>query len=179
MTRMSALLERNEKFAADYTAVPLGPPQSGVLVVTCMEHRVDPAITLGLQMGETPVIRNTGGRVTDAVIGDIAYIGHIASQFFAGQNDSDDLFEVAIIHHTQCGTGFLADPTFRGQVAEFSGLSDEALVAYAVTDPYATVQLDVDTLLASPKLSPRISVSGHVYHIETGRVSTVVDARRP
>jgi carbonic anhydrase len=37
----------------------------------------------------------------------------------------------------------------------------------------------VERLLSSPRLSPKVSVSGHVYEIETGRVSTVLDARRP
>jgi carbonic anhydrase len=31
----------------------------------------------------------------------------------------------------------------------------------------------------SPLLPPRMSVSGHVYDIETGRVTTVLDARHP
>jgi len=34
-------------------------------------------------------------------------------------------------------------------------------------------------LLASPLLSPKVSVSGHVYDIATGRVTTTVDARYP
>jgi len=54
-----------------------------------------------------------------------------------------------------------------------------ALAASAVTDPHVTVKADVERLLASPLLSPKVSVSGHVYDIGTGRVTTVVDARRP
>ena len=38
---------------------------------------------------------------------------------------------------------------------------------------------DVERLLTSPLLSPKVSVSGHVYDIATGRVTTVVDARHP
>jgi hypothetical protein len=30
-------------------------------------------------------------------------------QLFGGQGAPDTLFEVAVVHHTQCGTGFLAD----------------------------------------------------------------------
>src|SRR5258708_12618593 len=64
MTKMSPLLERNEQFAATYTAGPLGPPAAQVVIVTCLDHRVDPAITLGLGLGDAVVIRNTGGPVT-------------------------------------------------------------------------------------------------------------------
>jgi len=179
MTRMAPLLERNEQFARTYTPAPLSPPTAQMIIVTCLDHRVDPAIVLGLQLGEAPVIRNAGGRVTQAVIEDIAYLAFLAEQLFGAQLDPGRLFEVAVIHHTQCGTSFLTDPSFRQQAAAATGLSEVALEAAAVGDPQVTVKADVERLLASPLLSPKVSVSGHVYDIATGRVTTAVDARRP
>ena len=178
MTKMTPLLERNEQFARTYTPVPLGLPAAQVLVVTCLDHRVDPAIVLGLQLGDAPVIRNAGGRVTQAVIDDIAYLGFLAEQLF-GDQAADDLFEVAVVHHTQCGTGFLADPDFRHQAAEATGVPEATLDASAVADPHLTVKTDVERLLASPLLSPKVSVSGHVYDIATGHVTTTLEARYP
>jgi carbonic anhydrase len=117
MTRMTPLLERNEQFARTYTPAPLGPAAAQVVIVSCLDHRVDPAIVLGLQLGDAPVIRNAGGRVTQAVIDDIAFLGYLAEQLFAGQaaqgqgqdeqrqdgpGTPDRLFEVAIVQHTQC-----------------------------------------------------------------------------
>jgi carbonic anhydrase len=177
MTRMTPLLQRNEQFARTYTPIPLGPPAAQVVVVTCLDHRVDPAIVLRFALGDAPVIRNAGGRVTQAVIDDLAYLAFLAGQLFGGQLADDRLFEVAIVHHTQCGTGFLADPGFRNQAAAATGLSEEVLEASAVADPHTTVEADVERLLTSPLLSPRVSVSGHVYDVETGRVTTVLDAR--
>jgi carbonic anhydrase len=194
MTRMTPLLERNEQFARTYTPAPLGPAAAQVVIVSCLDHRVDPAIVLGLQLGDAPVIRNAGGRVTQAVIDDIAFLGYLAEQLFAGQaaqgQGQDErrqdgpgtpvrLFEVAIVQHTQCGTGFLADPGFRHRAAEATGLSETDLEAEAVTDPHITVKGDVERLLSSPLLSPKVSVSGHVYDIATGRLTTEVDARYP
>ena len=179
MTRMTPLLERNETFASSYTPAPLGLPARQVLILTCLDHRVDPAIVLGLQLGDTPVIRNAGGRVTPAVIDDIAFLAFLAGQLFGDQRTDGTLFEVAVIHHTQCGTGFLADPAFRHQAAEATGLPEPALEASAVADPYVTVRADVERLLASPLLSPKVSVSGHVYDIATGRLTTTVEARYP
>jgi carbonic anhydrase len=182
MTRMTSLLERNEQFARAYTPAALGIPAQQLLIVTCLDHRVDPAITLGLQLGDAPVIRNAGGRVTQAVIEDIAFIGFLASQLFAGQAGQDPdgpLFEVAVVHHTQCGTGFLADPGFRRQAAAATGLPEAALEASAVTDPNLTVAADVQRLLTAPSLPPKVSVSGHVYDIATGRLTTTHDARYP
>ena len=98
---------------------------------------------------------------------------------FGGQGAPDTIFEVAVVHHTQCGTGFLADPAFRHQAAEATGLPEAALEASAVADPHATVRADVERLLRAPSLSPKVSVSGHVYDIATGHVTTVEDARYP
>jgi carbonic anhydrase len=195
MTRMTPLLERNEQFARTYTPAALGVPAAQMLIVTCLDHRVDPAIVLGLQLGDAPVIRNAGGRVTQAVIDDIAYLAFLAGQLFGDQGAADGrdqgaadgrdqgaagtLFEVAVVHHTQCGTSLNADPGWRHQAAEATGLSEAALEASAVADPYATVRADVELLLASPLLSPKVSVSGHVYDIATGRLTTTIDARYP
>ena len=179
MTTMTPLLERNEQFARTYTPAALGLPTAQVLIVTCLDHRIDPAAVLGLQMGDAPVIRNAGGRVTPAVIDDIAFLAFLAEQLSGGESAADTLFEVAVVHHTQCGTGFLADPGFRHQAAEATGLSEADLEASAVTDPHITVKADVERLLTSPLLSPKVSVSGHVYDIATGRVTTTLDARYP
>lgn len=179
MTKLTPLLERNEQFARTYSPAALGLPVVPVLVVTCLDHRVDPAIVLGLQLADAPVIRNAGGRVTDAVIDDIAYLSFLAEQLRGGEGEADTLFEVAVIHHTYCGTGFLADPSFRQRAAEATGLSEAELETSAVAEPHATVKADVERLLASPLLSAKVSVSGHVYDIATGLVTVTIDARYP
>ena len=179
MTRLNPLLERNDQFARSYTPAPLGPPAAQTVIVTCLDHRVDPAIVLGLRLGDAPVIRNAGGRITQAVIDDISYLAFLAEQLFGDQIAADSLFEVAIVHHTQCGTSLLADPGFRHQAAEATGRSEADLEASMVADPHTTVKTDVERLLSSPSLSPKVSVSGHVYDIDTGRVTTTVDARYP
>ena len=176
MTNMTPMLQRNEQFASSYEPVPLAPPATQTVVVACADHRVNPTIVLGLQLGDALVMRNNGGRVTQAVVDDIAYLAYLAEHVFGFQ---ETLFEVAVMHHTQCGTGFLADPDFRERTAAATGLGEAALAAAAVADPHVTVKADVERLLASPLLSPKVSVSGHVYDIETGRVTTVLDPQYP
>jgi carbonic anhydrase len=177
-SRMTPLLEHNEQFARTFTPVPLGLPAAQVIVVTCLDHRVDPAITLGLKLGDAPVLRNAGGRVTESFIDEIAYLAFLGRKILGGQVTDDTPVEVAVIHHTQCGTGFLADPGFRREASEATGADEAALEASAVADPSITVKADVERLLASSRIPPRMSVSGHVYDVETGRVTTVVDATR-
>jgi carbonic anhydrase len=170
MTRMTQLLDRNEQFARTYTPAALGVPTVPMVVVTCLDHRVDPAIVLGLHLGDAPVIRNSGGRITQAVIDDVAYLAFLAERLLESRGGNTD---------TQCGTGFLADPTFRHLAAEATGLPEAALESSAVTDAHTTVKADVERLLTAPSLSPKVSVSGHVYDLATGRVTTTVDARYP
>jgi carbonic anhydrase len=179
MTRMTPLLERNEQFARTYTPVALGLPAAQVLVVSCLDHRVDPAIVLGLRLGDAPVIRNAGGRVTQAVIEEMAYLAFLARKLFEGQLADGRLFEVAIVHHTECGTGFLADPGFRREAAAATGVPEALLQDSAVVDPHTTVKADVERLLTAPLLPPGVTISGHVYDIATGRVTTIIDVPLP
>ena len=59
-----------------------------------------------------------------------------------------------------------------------TGVDEDTLRASAVADPATTVTADVERLLSSPLLPATVSVSGHVYDPDTGRVRTVVDTRQ-
>jgi carbonic anhydrase len=176
-TKMTPLLERNELFTRTFAPVPLALPAAQVIIVTCLDHRVAPEITLGLKLGDAPVLRNAGGRVTQPVIEEIAYLAFLGRRLSGGQLPADIGVEVAVIHHTQCGTGFLAEPGFRSEASQATGVAEAALEASAVADPHTTVKGDVDLLLSSSLLPPRMGVSGHVYDVDTGRVTTVVATR--
>jgi carbonic anhydrase len=173
---IASLLRRNQRFARTFTPVPMGPPAENVLVVTCLDHRVDPSTFLGLDLGDAPVIRNAGGRVTPEVIDDIAVFAFVAERMFAGRDTDETLFEVAVIHHTQCGSGLLADDDFRHGYAQLIGGDEVELADHAVSDPTASVATDVERLRSARPISPRVAVSGHVYDVVTGEVTTVVRA---
>src|SRR3989449_3428836 len=101
---VDAALERNRAFAAaggHQGAVVF--PNLRLFVITCLDPRVDPAHFLGLDLSDAVVVRNVGGRVTPEVINDVAYIGHITENVLR----EGPLFEVAVIQHTQCGSGAL------------------------------------------------------------------------
>jgi carbonic anhydrase len=172
MTNFDPLLERNRAFAATGVHEGLTPiPRHQVFVVTCIDGRVDPARILGLELGDALVMRNAGGRVTDEVIEEVAFVGHVTESMFG---DEAPPFEVAVVHHTGCGTGFLADDEFRRRFAGRIGADEAVLADRAVTDPTATVQADMERLRRSPLLPGHASVSGHVYDVDTGLIHTVV-----
>jgi carbonic anhydrase len=171
MTAMNIALalERNRAFAArkgHQGAVVF--PNLRLFVITCLDPRVDPAHFLGLDLSDAIVVRNVGGRVTPEVINDVAFIGQIAENVIP----DGPLFEVAVIHHTQCGTGALADDEFRRRYADRIGADESALREHAILDPAATVTIDVERIRSSPAISPRVTVSGHVYDVATGLVHT-------
>jgi carbonic anhydrase len=171
MPHIDPALDRNREFAASgaYRDITI-MPRLNLLVVTCLDPRVDPAAFLGIGLGDAAVLRNAGGRVTDDVVREISFL----SQLVEGVIPEGPLFEVAVIHHTQCATGALADDDFRHRYAERIGADPDSLTDGAVLDPAATVRSDVERLRAAPSVSERASISGHVYDVTTGLVSTVL-----
>jgi carbonic anhydrase len=170
---LEAALQRNRAFAAaggHRGAVVF--PNLSLFVITCLDPRVDPTQFLGLGLSDAMVLRNVGGRVTPEVIDDVAFIGQLAETALP----DGPLFEVAVIHHTQCGTGALADDTFRRRYAQRIGADEADLRERAVLDPTATITRDVERLRSAPAISPRVAVSGHVYDVVTGLVQTVIGA---
>lgn len=170
---MIEALARNRAFAAagGHEGVSMFPALR-LLVVTCLDPRVDPAHILGVEPGDAMVVRNGGGRVTPEVINNVVFVRQLAGSAVP----EGPLFEVAVIHHTECGSRALADDAFRHRYAELVGADEPALREYAITDPAASVASDVALLRGASAISPRIGVSGHVYDVATGLVETVIPA---
>lgn len=174
MPDIDGLLVRNKHFAttsawkdADFRA------RNAVYVISCLDPRVDPFAFLELTLGDATVVRNVGGRISQAVLDDIAYIGYLQGKLIPG----GPTFEVVVVHHNQCGSHFLADPEFRRGFVDLMRIDDDtALREKAVVDPADTVRIDVDKVLTCPTLPRTITVSGRTYDVTTGLLTTVVPA---
>jgi carbonic anhydrase len=170
---LAQLLDRNNAFAKtdakdNVPAIPFIPNMQ-TFILTCIDPRVDPTNILGLDLGDAIVCRNVGGRVTPAVIQDVAWISFLHEV----KTPDAPWFELAIIHHTDCGSGLFADEGLRHGFAE-RGFDESALTELPVLDPAHTVGLDVQRLTAAPQVSPAITISGYVYDLRTGLLTTVV-----
>ncbi|WP_433893697.1 carbonic anhydrase [Streptomyces sp. CA-111067] len=170
--------ERNARFAATDAKkkVPEIPfiPFKQVYVITCVDPRVEPAAILGVELGEAIVARNIGGRITPSVIKDLLWICHLHEE----KTPDADWFEVAVIHHTDCGSGLFADEELRRGYAARGGHDEQTAADMAVLDPAKTVQQDIELLRAAPELASSIDsfkIGGHAYDLTTGQVTTVVD----
>jgi carbonic anhydrase len=179
MSNIDSLRPRNAAFAASdvWHNTPRLPflPHKGLYVITCIDPRVDPADFLGLEFAEAIVARTVGGRITPGVIQDVAYIGYLVES----KAPEGPYFEAAIIHHTDCGSGLLADEELRHGFSERTGYDEEMLEDLPVLDPPATVRADVERLLSDPRISRHITVSGHVYDVHTGLLTTIVEPASP
>jgi carbonic anhydrase len=170
-------LERNVQFAATDAKdhVPEIPfiPSKQLYLITCIDPRVEPAAIVGAELGEAIVARNIGGRVTPAVIKDLLWILHLHENLAPDA----DWFEIALIHHTDCGSALFVRDNLRLGYVSRGGWDDQTALAMAVVDPSKTVADDVEALLSAPELQPTIKhvrVGGYVYDLGTGKITTIV-----
>jgi carbonic anhydrase len=170
---LEQLLDRNKAFARTDAKdkVPAIPfvPNKQTFILTCIDPRVDPTNILGLDLGDAIVCRNVGGRVTAAVIQDVAWISYLHEV----KTPDAPWFELAIIHHNDCGSGLYADAELRHGFAA-RGFDESALIELPVLDPAETVRLDVQRLSTAPQVSANITISGYAYDLHTGLLTTVV-----
>ena len=57
------------------------------------------------------------------------------------------------------------------------GVDERTLADTPVLDPARTVRTDVERVLWADEIPPNVRVSGHVYDVKTGLVTTIVDAK--
>ncbi len=177
MTNFDELLRNNARFAATdvkdhQPAIPFVPNQQ-TYILTCIDPRVDPAQLFGLDLGDAIVARTVGGRVTPAVLRDLAWISYLHEV----KTPDAEWFDLAIVHHTDCGSGLFADDRLRRDFAARGGFDEAELAGLAVLDPAATVAADVRKVLSYPHVSPRIRVTGLAYDLKTGVAEVIASPR--
>ncbi len=170
MTLIDDVLQRNEIFARERFSPKLKIiPSTKTMIIGCVDPRVDPAPILGLEPGDAAVIRNVGGRVTPDTLETLEMLGLVAK---AGGGALGAGWNLIVLHHTDCGiTRLTSAPEL---LASYFGVAPAALDALAITDPYASVAIDVAALKANPGIPGGFLVTGLVYDVATGRMETVV-----
>ncbi len=162
MSSTDELLKNNEAYAAafDKGDLPL-PPATKVAVVACMDARLQVYEVLGLDVGDSHIIRNAGGVVTDDVIRSLAI-----SQRLLGTE------EIVLIHHTDCGMLTFTDDEFKAQLEEETGIKP-AWAAEAFTDLDGDVRQSIARIKASPFVPKTDAIRGFVYDVHTGALREV------
>jgi carbonic anhydrase len=154
----------NRRFSAAFTGGQLaGAPARRLIVVTCMDARIDPMRILGLRDGDAHILRNAGGRVSDDIIRSV-----IVSQQLLGTR------QIVLMHHTRCGLLNVTNEELRQRLRPQLGASVDAIDFLPLgADPMASVREDVQHLRNSSALAPDSEVRGYVYDVTTGRITSV------
>ena len=154
-------LTNNDAYAAAFSGpLPL-PPSKHVAVLACMDARLNVYAILGLQEGESHVIRNAGGAVTDDGIRSLAI-----SQRLLGTR------EIILIHHTDCGMLTFTDDGFKQSIQQETGLRP-AWAAEAFPDLEEDVRQSLKRVRTSPFIPHTDEVRGFVFDVATGRLNEV------
>ena len=161
MSATDEFLQNNDAYAAQFSGpLPL-PPAKGVAVVACMDARLNVYGILGLNEGESHVIRNAGGVVTDDEIRSLAI-----SQRLLGTT------EIILIHHTACGMLNVTDDSFKQSIEDDTGLRPPWAVE-AFTDVEEDVRQSRARILASPYIPHKEDIRGFVFDVATGKLGEV------
>ncbi|MCZ2526514.1 beta-class carbonic anhydrase [Streptomyces sp. NPDC059506] len=156
------LVAANRTYSAGFTDPGMDArPVQKLAVVACMDARLDLFAALGLDLGDSHLIRNAGGVVTDDTIRSLTI-----SQRALGTRS------VVLIHHTGCGLQGLSEDEFRGELEREVGVRP----SWAL-ETFNDIDQDVRQSMARVRNSPFIphtdDVRGFVFDVHTGSLREI------
>ncbi len=156
------LIANNTAFAAGLPAQHLPiEPRRKLVIVSCMDSRLDVFKALGLREGDAHILRNAGGVITDDVIRSVA-----VSQRRLGTRS------VMLMHHTDCGMQKVTDDGFRAELQQATGVAP-AFAIESFTDLDADVRQSILRVRRSEFILHRDRVRGFVYDVDTHRLREI------
>ncbi|MCU1683879.1 MAG: cynT [Amycolatopsis sp.] len=162
MTAIDVLIKRNQALGNVVPGDRSSPqPSLHVSILTCMDARVRVFELFGLIQGESHVLRNAGGVVTDDVIRSLAL-----SQRKLGTR------EVMIVQHTNCGLSLVTEDDFKDELEAATGLRPTWSVE-AFRDVEDSVRTSMRRVRRSDFLPHTENVRGFVYDVKTGELTEV------
>ncbi len=155
---LPSLLAANDEYQRDkFRPVLRTPRPSGQLVLlSCMDARLDLFRALGLEVGQAHVLRNAGGRATPDAIRSLVVSTHLL-----------DTREIGVLHHSDCGL----EGVTQDAIAERTGVDDVDFLAFEHVDQ--SVIEDVAAIRGYGKLPDGTMVWGAVYEVDSGAVRVV------
>jgi carbonic anhydrase len=161
VTVTDGYLANNADYAKSFDGpLPL-PPSKHVAVLACMDARIDVYRALGISEGESHVIRNAGGVVTDDAIRSLEI-----SQRLLGTT------EIILIHHTDCGMLTFADDDFIRAIQEETGVRP-SWSPEAFPDVAEDVRQSLQRIENSPFVTRHTSARGFIFDVATGMLDEV------
>jgi carbonic anhydrase len=158
------LLAANREYARSFRLAGLDPRAAKrFALVTCIDSRIEPLAALGLAPGDSKILRNAGGRVTDDMLRSLA----IAVALLGVRR-------IAVMHHTSCAMGGRTDRELRTAVLGTAPTAGDEVWLGAMPDEAAALLADVEAVRNSDMIPAGVVVAGWVYDVETGAIEPVV-----
>jgi carbonic anhydrase len=159
--QLNAVLAANERYTkADFHSAPRTPqPKRHLVILTCMDARLDLFRSLGLEVGDAHILRNAGGRASDDAIRSLVVSSHLLGTR-----------EIGVIHHTNCGL----EGSTQDEIAAKTGVSSIDYLSFG--DGAASVEEDVARIRGCGFLPEGTVVWGGVYDVDDGSLRIVSDA---
>jgi carbonic anhydrase len=160
MTAIDELLRRNSESDSVVRGGRSTPqPSLQVAILTCMDARIRVFEIFELLQGESHVLRNAGGIVTDDAIRSLAL-----SQRKLGTR------EVLIVQHTECGMNLVTEDGFKDELEADTGLRPTWAVE-AFRNVHDSVRQSVRRVQQNPFLPHTDQVRGFVYDVHSGKLT--------
>ncbi|MGY6501973.1 MAG: beta-class carbonic anhydrase [Acidimicrobiales bacterium] len=164
MPMYEQILRSAETWKANYDEQHLdATPARKLVVLACMDARLDLFRFLGLEIGHSHILRNAGGRATDDALRSM-----IVSSEVLGTR------EVVVIHHTQCGMHGVTNDQLRERVRASSGHDPADIDFMPFADEEASVREDVARIRECPYFPEPMTVWGCIYDVDDGDLRVVV-----
>src|SRR5215831_8088498 len=163
MSVFDEILAHNAKYAETFGLGHLQtPPVRKLVILTCMDSRMDLEQLLGLQVGDAHMIRNGGGLATDDAIRSLILSTHLLGTR-----------SIAIIQHTECGLLSITDEGFQRQLSTSTGQDASHLEFHAFRDLDHNVREQVARVKRDRFLPREMEVRGFVYDVKRGSLREV------
>ncbi len=157
------LLEANRAYAeAHGTSHFDGIAHAGVAMVTCMDSRIEPLKMIGLNLGDAKILRNPGGRVTDATL--VALVLSVSLL---------NVKRILLVQHTRCAMASSTEDQMHASLSEFSGTDTTWMSLGTITDQEKTLRADIHRVTSHPLIPDSVEVGAFIYNVDTGILQPV------
>lgn len=158
------LLAANRTYAEDFPHAGFdGIARAGVLMITCMDSRIDPLDMIGLGHGDAKILRTPGGVVSSTTL-----TGVLLGVQLLNVN------RILIVPHTKCAMASGTDADIRQVISERNGLDTTWLNFGASPDQLARLRRDHEMISSHPLVKDRAEVGAFMYDVDNGLLEQII-----
>lgn len=157
------LLSNNARYAETFDDHEFdGRARRGVLILTCMDSRIEPLAMVGLSIGDAKILRTPGGFLTPA-----ALTGCIVGVHKLGVE------RVMVVQHTRCAMASSTDEAIVEVIGKAVGHPVDLEIG-ADINQRGRLEADVRTVRDHELIGPFVEVGGFMYDVDWGRLTRVM-----